>query len=75
MRSIKFKFFSTLMLIGILGLGTIQARVYLCEGEEFDPFAEPCERIDYVKINGELVEANCENIMVPPGWHINCCCD
>lgn len=46
------------------------SRVYICK--ESNP--EHCERIDQVLINGEWVEANCENFDVPDGWYIDCCC-
>ncbi len=51
----------------------LNAAVFLCVNS--DPlFPEPCERIDRVRIDGVWQEANCENVEVPDGWIIDCCC-
>lgn len=60
-----------IMFLGCLAwVNIVSARVYLCK--EGDP--GHCERIDQVLIDGEWVEANCDNVDVPDGWYIDCCC-
>lgn len=52
----------------------LNATVFICE--KSDPvFPEPCERIDRVRINGVWMEADCDNVQVPKGWIIDCCCE
>jgi hypothetical protein len=54
-----------LLVVIATSYGALNARVYMCKDG-----GEPCERIDRVRINGEWMEATCENVRVPEGWYI-----
>ncbi len=57
----------TLLFVGTVSFA--QARVYLCRED-----GSGCERIDRVRIDGEWFEADCDNVQIPAGWKIECCC-
>lgn len=62
------------LIVFLFSMGFVQARVYLCEDHGHTLVNYPCERIDRVLINGQWVEADCDNVNVPRGWTIDCCC-